>query len=280
MLPDLPATYVRHAVSPYGLRECCTPNAAGEIGSMVGGLGVRVSLEYECTDDNGARIKDACGRSFGGYACVAPLSWLLTTLRGRTWEDAGTLTVDDILDGLCEGNADARAALPDAVHRGAEFAIKAMRRALGIAVHGMPADIDGDGVLVCRCLGVGDRAIREAVAGGADSATAIGAACKAGTGCGSCRPDLLVLLDEETAEADPEPSEHLHPVARIALARAGPTLRALGLPLVSVEVEGDVVRIQTGTAGPEALLTPTSAPYVVRQVLRDTVGAGVEVVHV
>ena len=279
MLPVLPATYVSHVVSPYGLDEPCAPNAAGEIGSMVGGLGVRVAIEYECTQNNGARIKDACGRVFGGHGSVAPLSWLLATLKGRSWEDACALTVDDVMHGLTDGDAELRAVLPPNVERGAEFAIKAMRRALGIANKGQPADLEGEGVLVCRCIGVGDRAIRDAIDEGAQTAREIGDACGAGTGCGSCRPDLRVLIDEQTWPTDTPPDEGLHPIERIALARAGPMMRALGLPLTSAALEGDTLRIATGEARDDALLTPRSAPYVVRQVLRETVGDHLQVIH-
>lgn len=274
-LPELPRTYIEHVVSPHGMGDLCEPNAAGEVGSMVGGLGVRVSIRYSCTQDNGARIEDACGRAFGGHAAIAPLSWLLTRLRGCMWEQACRLTHKDVLQALSEGDGQ----LPEAVTRSAEFAVRAMRRALGIADHGMPANLQGDGMLVCRCIGVGDRRIRQAIDAGAQDTDAIGESCGAGTGCGSCRPDLLTLLDEQRGVPVVPPDEALHPVARIAHARAGPLLRALGLPLLDVWIQEDIVHIRTGEPLPGALLTVRSAPAVVRQVLRETVCDEIRVVH-
>jgi len=246
---------------------------------MVGGLGVRVSIRYGCTENNGARIEDACGRAFGGGGCVAPLSWLLEKLRGQTWDEACAHTSDAVLDALCDGDRNGSTPLPAAVVRGAEFAVRALRRALGIAEHGMPANVVGDGLLVCRCIGVGDKRIHRTILEGAHTPDAIGAACGAGTGCGSCRPDLRTLLYESTVNDEAVPDAALHPAARIALARAGPMMRALGLPLLSARVADDIVFIRTGESAPDALLSERSAASVVRQVLRDTVCEDVVVVH-
>ena len=56
-----------------------------------------------------------------------------------------------------------------------------------------PAGAD-PGRLVCACRGVGERAVLEAVAAGADSVAALGKRLGAGTGCGSCVPELEALL--------------------------------------------------------------------------------------
>ena len=54
------------------------------------------------------------------------------------------------------------------------------------------------GPIVCVCHNVGARRIEAAVDAGADSLDAIGAACAAGTNCGSCRPELKALLARRT----------------------------------------------------------------------------------
>ncbi len=62
------------------------------------------------------------------------------------------------------------------------------------------------GPIVCACFGVGLTTISDAIAEGAASPEAIGAALKAGTNCGSCLPELKRILAQhaqspETAEA-------------------------------------------------------------------------------
>jgi assimilatory nitrate reductase catalytic subunit len=61
---------------------------------------------------------------------------------------------------------------------------------------------EGDnGPLVCSCFGVSLGAIVDAITGGgARSVEEIGALLKAGTNCGSCRPELKSILDSEMEE--------------------------------------------------------------------------------
>ncbi|HEX4869587.1 MAG TPA: molybdopterin-dependent oxidoreductase [Moraxellaceae bacterium] len=68
------------------------------------------------------------------------------------------------------------------------------RRAL---LSGRPGDPDADvGRIICACFGVGEKTIRRAIATHRlDSVAAIGKCCKAGTNCGSCQPELKVILE-------------------------------------------------------------------------------------
>jgi assimilatory nitrate reductase catalytic subunit len=47
---------------------------------------------------------------------------------------------------------------------------------------------------VCVCHGVPESRVRGAIEGGARSVAAVGEETKAGTGCGSCRPEIAALL--------------------------------------------------------------------------------------
>ena len=57
------------------------------------------------------------------------------------------------------------------------------------------------GPMVCACLKVGARQISSAIAAGAASADAVGAATGAGTNCGSCRPEIARMI--ATRNKDP-----------------------------------------------------------------------------
>ncbi|WP_326466815.1 nitrate reductase [Enterobacter wuhouensis] len=62
-------------------------------------------------------------------------------------------------------------------------------------LHGQrPGERVDPGRIVCSCFSVGENTIREAIAGGCDSAAALGAALRCGTHCGSCVPELKALL--------------------------------------------------------------------------------------
>jgi assimilatory nitrate reductase catalytic subunit len=56
---------------------------------------------------------------------------------------------------------------------------------------GEAADRGGE---ICACLGVSCASVQEAIANGAMTLDAVGAATKAGTSCGSCRPEIRALL--------------------------------------------------------------------------------------
>jgi assimilatory nitrate reductase catalytic subunit len=55
--------------------------------------------------------------------------------------------------------------------------------------------------VVCACHGVGADVIAATIAAGAGSVEAVGAACKAGTNCGSCIPEIRKMLPGQTARA-------------------------------------------------------------------------------
>jgi bacterioferritin-associated ferredoxin/NifU-like protein involved in Fe-S cluster formation len=273
VIPSLPPTYVDHLVSPRGLGDLPAAQAAGQQGSMVGGMGVRVMLTWGEGADGGAVVRDAAVRVLGSAAPIAPASVLSGLAPGRTTDEAAGLEPRDLLAPLLGGSVDT---LPRAVHKGAAFVIEALRCALGLP-HCRPSDPQGQGILVCRCLDVGDRAIHEAIRRGANTPEAVGDRCGAGTGCRSCRPDVLVLIHEALNAPPPTPSFDLHPVARIALARVGPALAAHGLPLCDARVTDDRVDLVAGTPTPDASISARGALGIARYVLRETVCESLDV---
>jgi bacterioferritin-associated ferredoxin len=155
--------------------------------------------------------------------------------------------------------------------------MEAWHRALGTPGHGRPADPLGMGVLVCRCLGVGDRQVRHAIRHGAHDPEAVGAACRAGTGCRSCRPDVWTLIDEETAPESVPPTASLPPVARIVWARGLPMLRGLGMRLTDVRLENGSVAVAAEPARSRPDVSPVGVVAIVRHLLRETVCPNVTV---
>jgi assimilatory nitrate reductase catalytic subunit len=57
------------------------------------------------------------------------------------------------------------------------------------------------GPVVCACNGFGLDVITATIAAGAGSVEAVGAACKAGTNCGSCIPEIRKLLSPALARS-------------------------------------------------------------------------------
>ena len=74
-----------------------------------------------------------------------------------------------------------------------------LRRAL-LAGHAADA-ADNRGPVICVCNNVHAGTIRERIAAGSRDLASIGAACKAGTTCGSCRPEISAILAEISVPA-------------------------------------------------------------------------------
>lgn len=55
-------------------------------------------------------------------------------------------------------------------------------------------------MIVCHCFCVSDREIRGCARDGARSVADVGRECGAGTGCGGCRPEIVSILETETAD--------------------------------------------------------------------------------
>jgi bacterioferritin-associated ferredoxin len=57
-------------------------------------------------------------------------------------------------------------------------------------------------MIVCLCRRVSDLAIRTAIDEGARTVAEVSAACRAGTGCGSCHETIEDMIHERTSCAD------------------------------------------------------------------------------
>lgn len=276
MIPALPSPYVEHLVHPRGVGDVTLAQAAGEVGSMVGGGGVRVTLAWRQDERGRPVLGEVMARAFGSHALVAPASALVELASGLSYEDAALLSTAALEQAL-RGPGPGAPPLPAPVLRGCEQVAEAFLRALGMEAAGRPADPLGMGVLVCRCLGVGDRQVRQAIREGARTPEEVGERCRAGTGCRSCRPDLWTLLDDELLSPTGAPPGVTDPVARIVWARGGRELRCLGLRLCAVEVSQDGVAIGVEAARAQPDTLDLGAVALIRHLLRETVAAHVPV---
>lgn len=271
----LPASYVEHLVAPRHIGDLEEAHAAGQTGSMVGGLGLRITVAWGSGDDGEAIVKEAAGRAFGSAAPLPVLSWLCDRTRGCNMGDALEVTPDSLLAALTDGRP---GAVPSRIHLAATLAVNALQRSLGVPGAGKPAEVTGPGILVCRCLGVGDLEIRSAIRDGAHEPEDIGELTHACTGCRSCRPDLLQLIDEELRAPLPVPDVARPALERITLARCGAMLRGLGFELEDAKVcEGGVAIAAKPAADREAQTTVLGAVAMSRHLLREVVHEDIRV---
>lgn len=69
-------------------------------------------------------------------------------------------------------------------------------------------------MLVCHCMAVYERHVREEIARGVDDVVDLAEACGAGTVCGGCVPTMCGLLGQPFEDADPSaPIDLTRPLA-------------------------------------------------------------------
>jgi assimilatory nitrate reductase catalytic subunit len=90
---------------------------------------------------------------------------------------------------------------------------RADRRSL---LSGVRSDVPDPGATVCACFGVGVNTIRAAVQGGCATVDAVGKQLRAGTNCGSCRPEIGRIIGTCESAADAAASADLRMASRTA----------------------------------------------------------------
>jgi assimilatory nitrate reductase catalytic subunit len=100
---------------------------------------------------------------------------------------------------IADGELDAVLVTGDAHDEGARDRLAPFMSAGRLSVEQRNAllkggDADDRGEEICACFGVSSATIEAAIADGALSLDAVGAATRAGTNCGSCRPEIRTLL--------------------------------------------------------------------------------------
>lgn len=172
---------------PRNVGEIEKPDAVGEVGSIVCGDALRLTLRI---DRQKGMITDAKFQTFGCASAIASSSALTEMIKGMTLDRAAGITNKDIADYL--------GGLPGEKMHCSVMGMEALEAALA-NYRGAPPHKEavGEEKIVCKCFGVTDvkiiRAIKENNLRTVDEVTNY---TKAGGGCGKCKPDIEALLRE------------------------------------------------------------------------------------
>ena len=196
-----------HFLNPRNAGEIADANAVGEVGSLACGDALKLFLRIE---DN--IIKDAGFQTFGCASAIASSSALTELIKGKTVEEALTLTNKDIaayLGGLPREKMHCSVMGQEAL----EAAIRQWRGE-------PPMPHTHEGRLVCKCFGVTEDQIVKAIQeNGLTTVEEITNYTKAGGGCGDCVPDIADIL-KATLEG--------HPPGQAAAGVSGPQTSGIG----------------------------------------------------
>ncbi len=201
-----------HARRPRSLGKLLNASAVGDVGSIVAGDALRFYLKLEGAKGE-ERIAAARFQVFNCQGQIGPASVVAEMVVGRSLAEAETLGVAEVcaqLGGLSHlelpprlwGLDGLRAAA--ATWRGAD----------------LPADIELELPLLCRCMGIPEETVRQAIAVRTlEHVDAIVEATGAGSVCGSCRADMPALLARGAASASSAAPGTAPREGRIALLR-------------------------------------------------------------
>ncbi|MFA7164492.1 MAG: Fe-S cluster assembly protein NifU [Desulfoplanes sp.] len=233
-----------HFLHPKNAGAIENADAVGEVGSLACGDALKLYLKV----DENERIVEASFETFGCASAIASSSALTELIKGKTLEEAKTLSNKDIADFL--------GGLPrQKMHcsvMGREALDAAINNYRGIETP--KQELEGD--VLCHCFGVTEEKIRQAIMEN-DLTTVedITSYTKAGGGCGECLDDIAELLEkvraemkqngpaEEKKRASLSNVQRMQRVMKVLEDEIRPSLKQDGGDIKLVDIEGKKVLV-------------------------------------
>ncbi len=170
---------------PKNAGEIENPDAVGEVGSILCGDALKLTLKIEKTT---GRITDAKFQTFGCASAIASSSVLTELIKGKTVDEALEVTNQDIADYL--------GGLPKEKMHCSVMGREALEAAIA-DYRGEKEKTEVEGTVVCKCFEITEEKIRKvAVENHLTTVEDITNFTKAGGGCGSCVPDIEAILKD------------------------------------------------------------------------------------
>jgi NifU-like protein len=224
---------------PKNIGDIKNPDAVGEVGSIVCGDALRLTLKI---DKETNKIIDAKFQTFGCASAIASSSALTELIKGKTLDEALQTSNTDIADFL--------GGLPNEKMHCSVMGKEALEAAVA-NYRGEPKVIEEEGRLVCKCFDVTEEKIRKvAIENHLTTVDEITNYTKASGGCGECRDEIeAILRDIWLLKAPEKPAmpKKLTNLQKIALIQEiiekeiRPGLQADGGDIELIDIEGNKV---------------------------------------
>ena len=233
-------------LKPKNVGEVENPDAVGEVGSIICGDALKLSIKV---DKETNRIVDAKFQTFGCASAIASSSALTELVKGKTLEEASKITNQDIAAYL--------GGLPDEKMHCSVMGMEALEDAIlkykGEKKVLLPAEN-----IICKCFDVSEEKIRKtAIENNLKTVEEITHYTKAGGGCGMCIPEIEQILKDVWSVREikerPVEKKKLTNIQKMVLIQdvlereIRPRLQAVGGDLDLVDIEGS--RVIVGLRG-------------------------------
>jgi len=265
-----------HFFNPRNVGEIENPDGVGEVGSLACGDALKLTFKL---DENG-RIADAKFRTFGCGSAIASSSALTEMIKGLTLEQAEKITNQDIARYL--------GGLPEQKMHCSVMGREALEAAIANYRGEKPQTRQLEGQVICTCFGVTETEIERVVReNNLQTVEQVTNYCKAGGGCGACKPDIEEIIRKVRLPLDQrDPSRHVFPslqappkklttVQKIKLIEqtldhhVRPALQADGGDIELIDVDGDRVIIAFRGMCARCQVAEFTMPEVVQKKLRE-----------
>jgi len=234
--------------NPRNVGEIESSDAAGEVGSIICGDALRLTLRI---DKKTEKILDAKFKTFGCASAIASSSALTEMIKGMTVEEAAKVTNQDIAEYL--------GGLPEEKMHCSVMGMEALEAAIA-NYRGAPLkkELIGQERIICKCFSVTDKKIIRAIKeNNLKTAEEVTHYTKAGGGCGKCKPEIEKLLKEfwekdatKVSQAKEAPQKKLTNLGKISLIQETiereirPKLKADGGDIELVDVDRNKVYVR------------------------------------
>ncbi|MEI8349542.1 MAG: Fe-S cluster assembly protein NifU [Candidatus Omnitrophota bacterium] len=173
--------------NPRNVGEIENPEAVGEVGSIICGDALKLTLRVDKKTDT---ISDAKFKTFGCASAIASSSALTEMIKGMTIEQAAKITNQDIAQYL--------GGLPEEKMHCSVMGMEALEVAIAnYRGRAIKKEMVGEEKIICKCFSVTDKKIVRAIKeNNLRSVEEVTNYTKAGGGCGKCKPEIEKLLKE------------------------------------------------------------------------------------
>lgn len=229
-------------LNPKNVGEIENPDAVGDVGSIICGDALRLTLKI---DKQTNKITDAKFQTFGCASAIASSSALTELIKGKSIDEALKISNQEIADFL--------GGLPNEKMHCSVMGREALEAAVA-NYRGEKKPAEGEEKIICKCFEVSEDKIRRVVIENhLSTVEEVTNYTKAGGGCGSCIADIEALLKDiwsvkAVPERPPVPKK-LTNLQKIALIQdviekeIRPHLQADGGDLELIDVEGNKVTV-------------------------------------